>query len=170
MVVNFTNLFAIWMIFTVIENSKRFFTSCTVQCHVFLNRSNESDPNTMNFAWAPYWNVVVARTMLRSMWSGECVMNSVEDWIPSVVYGTYFQVSFPQINEWNVTTTNINNLIIIVTNMIKTIKIQCSFYARGCLRRKHNYGPFNKNDLFVRVCVCTCWESQSNQCVYSWPK
>ena len=27
-----------------------------------------------------------------------------------------------------------------------------------------------KNDLFARVCVCTCWESLSNQCVHSWPK
>ena len=39
----------------------------------------------------------------------------VEDLVPSVVYGSYFQVSFPQIqhkfykhvNKWNVTTTNI---------------------------------------------------------------
>ena len=51
-----------------------------------------------------------------------------------------------------------SNLIIII-NMIKIIKIQCSFYVRVC--RKYSYGQFNKNDLFARVCMCICWESIS---------
>ena len=40
--------------------------------------------------------------------------------------------------------------------MNKTIKMQCSFYVRVCICSKHSYGQFNKNDLFARVCVCTC--------------
>ena len=37
--------------------------------------------------------------------------------------------------------------------MIKIIRIQRSFYVRVCVCRKHSYGQFNKNDLFVCVCV-----------------
>ena len=60
--------------------------------------------------------------------------------------------------------------LIIITNMMKIIKIQCSFYVRVCVCRKHSYGQFNKNNLFAHVCRCICEESLSNQCVYSWPK
>ena len=56
-----------------------------------------------------------------------------------------------------------SNLIIIITNMIKTIKIPCSFYVCVCIYRKHSYGQFNINDLFAHVCMCTCWESLLNQ-------
>ena len=45
-----------------------------------------------------------------------------------------------------------SDLIIIITNMIKIIKIQCSFYVRACVCRKYSYGQFNKK-WFVRPCV-----------------
>ena len=63
--------------------------------------------------------------------------------ITFVVCRIYLRVSFPQIqhkfykhvNKWNVATTNIKKItnLIIIINMIKIIKIQCSFYVRVCV-------------------------------------
>ena len=52
-------------------------------------------------------------------------------------------------NKYNETSN-----LIMITNMIKIIKIQCSFYLRVCVCRKHSYGQSNKKMICSPVCAC----------------
>ena len=44
--------------------------------------------------------------------------------------------------------------MIIITNRIKIIKIQCSFYLHVCVCRKYSYGQLNKNMICLPVYAC----------------